>query len=693
MRTSGTTPSGTDARVRPIAPRLARLARLISAFSGVQGFVFIFFTLVATGFGLAFTQQGLDIVGAATAFHGDAREAAHLRWLCIATFLLGFQGWFWARACVEEQVGPRSHWRGNLLLLWAPRVFALIPFGFLTWALTHQVFSPPSWSVLALVGSGALLLIFVIARQDLTLRLRRQADRIRVLGHPRKANALDAALDQLRPFLISAGLVVWVGFLGYFIYDPVTLPVRIGPCAIVLLDTALIIPVMVTLIQMGRRVGVRATEWILVVMLVVGSLVDNHTVRLAPPTANPVSRDDVGAAYARWRSQWPAAGGGPLPIIFVAVPGGASRAGFWGGEVLSRLEEMSGGAFSRHTFVISSVSGGSVGAVGFLASLTDPAPRLPLHTRVGDFTAQDFLSPSFASAAFPDLVQRVFPVAVFPDRAEALERGWEAAWRQHCQVIGGCRDPDLLQRSFMSSWRGTGRWSPILAINGVHEETGGLILTSTTPLSGYVVADDFNDTTRSDVRLSTAILNGARFPYISPGGTYFGYVGAGDRAKRVELGHIVDGGYFDAAGVETTRELARGLFARLGDADRRDLRPIYLVIANSDPPTPPKPANLDPDLFGPLKGLFAAGGAHGAQLTRLIKEAPPGTTNAQAPVPVIIRLCRKGAPMDWVLSRASVDFMRDQLGGPTKDPCGNYAQMLQLVRGLGVDPARQAPPT
>ena len=29
---------------------------------------------------------------------------------------------------------------------------------------------------------------------------------------------------------------------------------------------------------------------------------------------------------------------------------------------------------------------------------------------------------------FPDLLQRFLPAALLPDRAETLERSWEAAW-------------------------------------------------------------------------------------------------------------------------------------------------------------------------------------------------------------------------------------------------------------------------
>lgn len=699
MPTRSTTPSGTDAREH--RPPVHGLARLIARVSGADGFVFIFFALTGTGYGMAFTHQGVDIVASLAGDAYDPSTVLGLLSLCLATFILGFQGWFWARACVEIQFGPRSRWKHNLLLVWAPRVFAVIPFGFLFWALREAYFQyhVPSWGSWALAGSGAALLVFIVARQDLTLRLRRQADRLRAHGHPRKANALDAALSRMRPLLMAAGVIVWLLLLVLFTVDPVSLPLRVGPCPIVLLCTALLIPVMATFIQWGRRIGLRATEWVLIVVLVVGTLVDNHTIRLLPAPPQPAFRN-LAQDYGDWRAQASMVGA-RRPIIFVAVPGGASRAGFWAGEVLSRLEEMSGGQFSRHVFAISSVSGGSVGAVGFLASLDDPAPRYSLHARVGDFTARDFLSPSFASGAFPDLFQRIFPAPVFPDRAEALERGFEVGWSGHCEVIGGCRAPDLLQHGFLSSWRGSGGWRPILAINGVQEETGGLVLTSTARLTGDVKADDFNDVTRHDVRLSTAIANGARFPYISPPGTYFGYVktdSIGHADKRAKFGHIIDGGYFDTAGVETIRQLARSLFAR-ADAPSDEAQPIYLIIANGDPPEPvdprkaPKTADLAPDVFGPLRGFFSAGGAHGALLTRALVEDPPRTKNPDNPPRVItIRLCRKGAPMDWVLSKPSVRFMRGQLGGSaTDDPCGNYALMCALTASVGAVPPANCP--
>jgi hypothetical protein len=363
--------------------------------------------------------------------------------------------------------------------------------------------------------------------------------------------------------------------------------------------------------------------------------------------------------------------------------------------VLSRLQAMTGGQFSRRVFAISSVSGGSLGAAGFLATLADAPPPDQLERRTEAFAGRDYLSPAVAGAFFPDLLQRFLPVAFLPDRAQSLERGWEDGWRRSCQGPGvPCADPDRMQRGFTSQWRGAGSWSPELLINGVYEESGRPVITGTVKTDGYVDAEDFIEETGRDVRLSTAILNGARFPFISPGGTY--------RASGRGKGHVVDGGYFDAAGVETVRELTRSMFSRIPAAASDHLSPIYLVIANNPvPKAASAPARVAPDIFGPLKALDSVRGAHGSLMARFLDEHPPRPKDApprgpsvsakspcladdQSPAPevVVVCLCEKGAPMDWTLSDWSRGFMRAQLGSPTSDPCHNYAQLTALAARL-----------
>ena len=69
-------------------------------------------------------------------------------------------------------------------------------------------------------------------------------------------------------------------------------------------------------------------------------------------------------------------------MILVAVQGGASRAGYWTAVALSNLREAAkakGVDIDPHIFAISSVSGGSVGAVGYAAMLKSAPARRRLQ--------------------------------------------------------------------------------------------------------------------------------------------------------------------------------------------------------------------------------------------------------------------------------------------------------------------------
>ena len=90
--------------------------------------------------------------------------------------------------------------------------------------------------------------------------------------------------------------------------------------------------------------------------------------------------------------------------------------------------------------------------------------------------------------------------------------------------------------------------------------------------------------TNEDVRLSTAALNSARFPLVSPPGNIRSH-------NQYIIDRIVDGGYMENYGVITAAELAHAVNAAVPK-----LRPFVLVISNdpSDPiGVPPPPAHVD----------------------------------------------------------------------------------------------------
>jgi hypothetical protein len=290
-------------------------------------------------------------------------------------------------------------------------------------------------------------------------------------------------------------------------------------------------------------------------------------------------------------------------------------------------------------------------------------------------TSGDYLSSGFIGLGFRDtLAPRqwfVGPEPWFDDRAALLEQSWEAFF----DYVAG--RSSLLETGYPcgpESSRGLCRplgyqprsgWLPLLLLNGTSVETGRRIiatdLVSTVeqqnkdsvsrvplysaafdlfemmsapcaeakegqacPHSPVFPADDPNQRNAPDVRLSTAALISARFPIISPAGAIRTKTDAaqGDR--------VVDGGYFENAGLTTALDLATALH-------NEGVRPAILWLRNDpfspgeDMAIPPRPA-ATPDvgaldeslatrllgiLSSPLDSLLATREGHGAEAADL----------------------------------------------------------------------------
>jgi hypothetical protein len=333
----------------------------------------------------------------------------------------------------------------------------------------------------------------------------------------------------------------------------------------------------------------------------------------------------------------------PRPII-VAAEGGASRAGFFMATILGYFLQadeaakhgLSPNDVRNRLFAISSVSGGSMGAVMVTAALAAkndsndyPCVQQPVDLwwgiKVGNWrdcfealTSGDFLTADFFGFAFNDM----WPFA-FRDRAAVLEDSWS---RRYQQIITRADPPDPptkcrgLDCPFLALRPREHHWIPLLVLNGTSEATGGRIVTTalaktylpakpsscpqdhdtkTCPL--FLQAERFHDLLNlpaassswlgwyerfllrnaggNDVRLSTAAHNSARFPLISPAGT----------VRNQEQGivdRIVDGGYFDNYGALGAEELALAVHAV-----QPQLKPLVIVISND----PDDPLDLNDD--------------------------------------------------------------------------------------------------
>lgn len=656
-------------------------------FERTRGIGTLAILVLGASLALAFLPQGIDLV---RAIGDDSLEAPKRQLIAfvLGLLFLGIQSWLWPRLLIDFNYGlDRTTWQPRRLLEWGPRILGIAPFLLVLVALVPQRnFGLPI--VLVIVALG--FLAFLIKREDLTRRFHAGSGRI-----------------GFAPWWIGACLLLAVALMVFAIFAPVTFGRALGAPAVVFIGLGLIIPPTVIAIQTGGGLRLPIVATMLVAAGVFSLWMDNHAVgRRAfgrgPEPVAVAQRLTLAEAYATWRKQQKdPPKDGALPIVLVASEGGASRAGDWTAEVLGALHQLSDGELAQSLFAISSVSGGSVGAVGYSAFLhVDPAvPPRQLAGSLPRFAGEDALSPTLTGMLFPDLLQRFLPFALLPDRAEALERAWETAWDDSCPA-GGKNCEDLLRKPFLTLGpRKDQPWRPILIVNGASEETGRRIVTSTVNLGKAIDADDFHQIATHDVAISTAIHNGARFPWISPAGTL-----TRDGKRQ---GHILDGGYFDAAGVATLGELAQAIAAL---PDRTEpLHFIFVFVGfngtteQSRPPgqqptqqslstagakaapeptatqeTPDQQGNtamLLNETLAPLLGLFASRTGHEVHIMNAFVSTPALPKNVTAEF-VPLMLCKDAVdgrifepPMDWALSEAARKFIHGALGLEPNAPC------------------------
>jgi hypothetical protein len=636
-----------------ISGRWRDIVELFNRTAGVP--IIAAFALGVSGI-LLFMPQGRDLV------RGVGEDGLGRVSIAFAIGLLFFaiQAWSWSRIVVASNYGTdRTQWWPRWLLEWGPRVLAFVPFIAAAIALEFG-FRWKAPVALLLLVIGAIFLGLVVARVPLTKRLG---------GDTRTA-------PWVQGTWVIAGLAMALGAMVVAIAWPVGIGVALGGPAIVFFGLGFIIPLITIACQLGTSLRIPVTGALLLWAVLLGVVFDNHQVgrrALIAERSGATDRPTLKSAFKRWADQQAVGPKGKTTMALIAVQGGASRAGYWTAVALAQLQTAAAKLtgkdgkpvdFGSHIFAISSVSGGSVGTVGYSAMLKTAAPNVRTPATKADadtfttdllgFAGRDGLGPALTGTLFSDLLYRFLPLPVLPDRAETLERSWEEAWDAPDASTGSHpRTAGTIRAPFLALAPKEGEpWRPLLIVQGASESGGRRMLTSAVRFTcDEVDADDLLDGIGHDVAASTAILNGARFPWVSPGGTFRHRLCAAKEGDPKSSDHVLDGGYFDNAGAETLREMTRAI-RNLDGGGEKDLDIIFILIgfADHDPATPPplpptgvkawvldRIASLIPnDVFAPVLGLYNGMGAHEAHLAREMKLA--GQTAVVAPDPYVSRL-------------------------------------------------------
>jgi hypothetical protein len=653
---------------------------------------------------LLFADQMIDILRAV----GEDERRAWVAWLLAAAAFAGLMVWYSARTMLRfifaanPASAPTVHPQLKRVL---PRVLGISIPGMLTLRVFELACTSSAsrtrglWEfTAALAMLTALVGIYVFKRRRIAEKtgFHALAD-----SEPNERRDLRHwhELSNMSRRVLRALLILNVIVLLLFLWGPFYAaggPVTLGAPAILLLGLGLTTVGGSIVVYIANHHGIPIILLLALWTLACSLENDNHMARVVPDgtshgflwrartpapaelkTHSPLGDQRLGGYFKAWfkdlADQQPSKAQ-PIPVFIVSAEGGGLRAAYWTGMALAQLEDDTAHnplPFSRHVIAISGVSGGSVGAALFDASVASRLASGASGSRreeIDMMLKQDFLSDTLGAMLFPDLLQRFLPLPVFNDRAIALDQSFERAWEgAHPE------DPARFKESFHELWRKDPYRVPLLFLNSTVVETGQRAIN--TPIGTLTPDVDpaFTDILSlgrligTELPLSTAALLSARFTYVSP-------VALIDTHGQHDPNWIrlADGGYFDNSGAVTAQEIARALIDTHlacgvgGPAPGMPCMRLIVLHLPNEPEPPTAVLNekrktggaieLLSEVFAPVQTLLNTRGARGTQAVSYLRGEP----NVEL---LALRPCTDNvtAPLGWVLSAQVRSDMAEQL--------------------------------
>jgi predicted acylesterase/phospholipase RssA len=365
------------------------------------------------------------------------------------------------------------------------------------------------------------------------------------------------ATFKKRPSPLSFLLSVIIPSLALTLLSLPTIAVQVSAPILLLLGASLWLLILTELQAWSQRLALPLLSLLVLLGFILSFLGWNyhHDVRVLTSTS-PLESKDVQVLFCDWLGSRKNADLEPTyPVILVAAEGGGVSAAYATSMVLSGLQALDP-TFRQHIFAISGVSGGALGAALFTGFCLAEGPAYqPRYADLPDkVLSGNFLSGPLAALMGPEIFQRLLPMRMPPlnllpfirtggiDRAIALEKRFEQSFRE--------LTPTSVLETDFSTYYDPHNNVPLLFMNATDAESGQRVVFSPARMPG----DDnalYPLQTNSSVhlRFSTAAVLSARFPLVSPAGTF-------DTPSNRTL-TLVDGGYVDNTGTETLAALIR----------------------------------------------------------------------------------------------------------------------------------------
>ncbi len=405
---------------------------------------------------------------------------------------------------------------------------------------------------------------------------------------------------------------------------------------------------------------------------------------------------------------------------------------------------------AKRIFLASGVSGGAVGLYAYARQLLHFNELGTEPDWIDERLGHDFAGAAVAWGLFHDVPNRLF--GLHPDtgapcelrfrdtclrqnRASVLEQAFDDVWKDENDE----HIPDtnaLLRRTYELQFspnddeRGPASLIPVLVMNSTLTGGKARAVVSAADLGSWPNADALDPKTGDDrlplagtvevrdalcetldMRLSTAALLAARFPYVTPSGRIAGDCGTDGREERdkradcenhpasVCEGRFVDGGYADNSGLFTIvslypalRELIVGYNRAASLAGRRPIAPMIVEIDNHYQASLAAPVPSGGSAAESLIPLETGFGSRRAMETYARAAAyrilPKSCTVTVAPSlhPGLI------APLGWELSPASRADLKDGLiRRHPQDAADSRSAQLRQIQARIAAPSEASP--
>lgn len=548
---------------------------------------------------------------------------------------------------------------------------------FLFIALTLIIFFPFFQSPVFLI----ILLALFQAGLVLLLVFRRKSIYVIYPEKDPELYADNALVDRVRKFVFDeedktfSWVFVSVLFVGLIFYITAILSVRfsiyIGSLSFILFafGTLLILGNGVSLLSVIYRINLHLV--VVFFAFIIGLIFEPHDVHIVDKktTARFDNRQNLQEYFKNWVDLRQAelsdsTNKKEYPMFFVLSDGGASRSGYWVASVMAKMNEETGGQFNQHLFCLSGASGGSVGNATYFNLLRAKQTSDTIkHDRlaVQRYLETDFLTFTLARMLGPDVFRHIFPFNFVDDRGAALARVLEEGAPPHSLLY----DSMSARFSELITQKDQPYRLPILCINTTRMQDGLPTVISNIDLSDYRFNKrlDFLDLLdeKKDIKLSTAVVLGASFPYVSPAGR------VDSSGKKDRANYFVDGAYFDNSGSGVVSEMINILVRDSLFLSYKNKIKIYVLHIANSPDEGVELVKVNPlinDLAAPVKTLL---GAYGTQTTvndiRLINLMKYNfqTDSLYRKINLYEGGENLNYPMNWVISQKLLDSMRTSL--------------------------------